>query len=95
MSNKTFFFPGNKSNRLHPSILKVPQARLQQHMNQELPDVQLGYRKGRGTADQIANIYWIIDHKKKTGEIQKNIYLCFIDYARAFDCVIFDTCLFI
>ena len=84
MSNKTFFFPGNKSNRLHPSILKVPQARLQQHMNQELPDVQLGYRKGRGTADQIANIYWIIDHKKKTGEIQKNIYLCFIDYTKAF-----------
>ena len=71
MSNKTFFFPGNKSNRLHPSIFKVPQARLQQHMNQGLPDVQVGYKKGRGTADQIANICWIIDHKTKQGKSRK------------------------
>ena len=53
-------------------------------MNQELPDVQVGFRKGRGTRDQIANIHWIIE---KAREIQKNIYLCFIDYAKAFDCV--------
>ena len=53
-------------------------------MNQELPDVQVGFRKGRGTRDQIANIYWIIE---KAREFQKNIYFCFIDYAKAFDCV--------
>ena len=70
----------------HPSkvILKILQARLQQYMNHELPDVQAGFRKGRGTRDQIANIRWIIE---KTREFQKNIYFCFIDYARAFDCV--------
>ena len=58
-------------------------------MNHELPDVEAGLRKGRGTRDQIANIYWIIKKKKqnKTGEVQKNIYFCFIDYAKAFDCV--------
>ena len=58
--------------------------RLQQHMNQELPDVQAGFRKGRGTRDQIANIRWIIE---KAREFQKNIYFCFIDYTKAFDCV--------
>ena len=65
-------------------MLKMLQARLQQHMNHELPDVQAGFRKGRGTRDQIANICCII---KKVREFQKNIYFCFIDYAKAFDCV--------
>ena len=65
-------------------MLKVLQARLQQYMNCELPDVQTGFRKGRGTRDQIANIHWIIE---KAIEFQKNIYFCFIDCAKAFDCV--------
>ena len=65
-------------------MLKILQARLQQHMNYELPDVQAGFRKGRGTRDQIASISWII---KKAREFQKNIYFCFIDYAKPFDCV--------
>ena len=65
-------------------MLKILQARLQQYMNCELSGVQLGFRKGRGTRDQIANICWII---KKAREFQKNIYFCFIDYAKAFDCV--------
>ena len=65
-------------------MLKILQARLQQYMNCELPDVQGGFRKGRGTRDQIANIHWIIE---KAREFQKNIYSCFIDYAKAFDCV--------
>ena len=65
-------------------MLKILQARLQQSMNCELPDVQAGFRKGRGTRDQIANILWIIEKAK---EFQKNIYFCFIDYAKAFDCV--------
>ena len=65
-------------------MLKILQARLQQYMNRELPDVQAGFRKGRGTRDQIANIRWIIGKAK---EFQKNIYFCFIDYAKAFDCV--------
>ena len=65
-------------------MLKTLQARLQQYMNRELPDGQAGFRKGRGTRDQIANIHWII---KKARELQKNIYFCFIDYAKAFDCV--------
>ena len=65
-------------------MLKILQARLQQYMNRELPDVQAGFRKGRGTRDQIANIYWIIE---KAREFQKNIYFCFIDYAKVFDCV--------
>ena len=65
-------------------MLKILQARLQQYVNRELPDVQAGFRKGRGTRDQIANIHWII---KKTREFQKIIYFCFIDYAKAFDCV--------
>ena len=65
-------------------MLKILQARLQQYVNHELPDVQAGFRKGRGTRDQIANISWIIE---KAREFQKNIYFCFIDYAKAFDCV--------
>ena len=65
-------------------MLKILQARLQQYVNHELPDVQAGFRKGRGTRDQIANICWIID---KAREFQKNIYFCFIGYAKAFDCV--------
>ena len=65
-------------------MLKILQPRLQQDVNCELPDVQAGFRKGRGTRDQIANIRWII---KKAREFQKNIYFCFIDYAKAFDCV--------
>ena len=65
-------------------MLKILQARLQQYVNRELPDVQAGFRKGRGTRDQIANIRWVI---KKAREFQKNIHFCFIDYARAFDCM--------
>ena len=65
-------------------MLKILQAMLQQYMNHELPDVQGGFRKGRGTRDQIANICWII---KKAREFQKNIYFCFIDYAKTFDCI--------
>ena len=65
-------------------MLKILQARLQQYVNDELPDVQAGFQKGRGTRDQIANIRWIIE---KAREFQKNIYFCFIDYAQAFDCV--------
>ena len=64
-------------------MLKIPQARLQQYVIFELPDVQAGFRKGRGTRDQIANIHWIIE---KARESQENIYFCFIDYAKAFDC---------
>ena len=65
-------------------MLKMLQARLQQYVNHELPDVQAGFRKGRGTRDQIANILWIIE---KAREFQKNVYFCFFDYAKAFDCV--------
>ena len=65
-------------------MLKIPQAKFQQYMNDELPGVQAGYRKGRGTRDQIANIHWIME---KAREFQKNIYFCFIDYAKAFDYV--------
>ena len=65
-------------------MLKILQAWLQQYVNHELPDVQAGFRKGRGTRDQIANTHWII---KKARGFQKNIYFCFIDYAKAFDCV--------
>ena len=70
----------------HPSkvVLKILHARLQQYMNRELPDIQAGFRKSRGIRDQIANIYWII---KKAREFQKNLYFCFIDYAKAFDCM--------
>ena len=65
-------------------MLKILQARLQQYVNCELPDVEAGFRKGRGTRDQIANIRWIIE---KAGEFQKNTYFCFIDYAKAFNCL--------
>ena len=65
-------------------MLKILQARLQQYVNCEIPDVQAGFRKGRGTRDQIANICWIMG---KAREFQKNIHSCFIDYAKAFDCV--------
>ena len=65
-------------------MLKIVQGRLQQDMNQKLTDVQAGFKKGRGTGDQIANICWIIE---KAREFQENIYICFIDYAKAFDCV--------
>ena len=65
-------------------MLKILQGRLQQYMNRELPDVQAGFRKGRGTREQIANIHWTME---KAREFQKNIYFCFLDYAKAFDCV--------
>ena len=65
-------------------MLKILQARIQQYVNRELPDVQAGFRKGRGTRDQIANNHWIME---KARELQENIYFCFIDYAKAFDCV--------
>ena len=65
-------------------MLKILQARLQQYVNHELPDVQAGFRKGRGTRDQIANICWMIE---KARQFQKNIYFCFIDYPKAFDCM--------
>ena len=71
--------------QLHSShMLKILQARLQQYVNHELPDVRAGFRKGRRTRDQIANIRWVIE---KAREFQKNIYFCSIDYAKAFDCV--------
>ena len=71
---------------LHASkvMLKIPQVRLLQYMNWELPDVQVGFRKGTKTRDQIANIHWIIDKRR---ELKKNIYFFFIDYAKAFECV--------
>ena len=69
-------------------MLKILQARLQQYMNHELPDVQASFRKGRGNRDQIANIHWIIE---KAREFQKNIYFCFFDSAKAFDCVDHNT----
>ena len=64
-------------------MLKILQARLQQYVNHEIPDVQTGFRKGRGIRDQIVNIHWITEKAK---ELKKNIYFCFIDYAKAFDC---------
>ena len=70
-------------------MLKILQARLQQYVNHDLQDVQAGFRRGRETRDQIANIHWII---KKARELQKNIYFCFIDYAKAFDCVAHNKC---
>ena len=70
-------------------MLKLFQARLQQYVKRELPDVQAGFRKGRGTRDQIANIHWIIE---KTREFQKNLCFCFIDYAKAFDSVVTANC---
>ena len=71
----------HSSHTLVKLMLKIIQARLQQYMNHEFPDVQAGFRKGRGTRDQIANIHWIIE---KAREFQKNVYFCFIDYAKAF-----------
>ena len=65
-------------------MLKILQARVQQYVNRELPDVQAGFRKGRGTRDQLSNILWVME---KGREFQKHIYFCFIDYAEAFDCV--------
>ena len=65
-------------------MLKILQAKLQQYVNHQIPDIQAGFRKGRGTRDQIPNICWIIE---KAREFQKNIYFCFIDYSKAFDCV--------
>ena len=76
--------PHNCSHLTSKVMLKILQARLQQHVNHELPDVQTGFTKRKGTRDQIANILWII---KKAREFQKNIYFCFIDYAKAFDCM--------
>ena len=70
-------------------MLKILQVSLQQYVNCELPDVQAGFRKSRSTRDQIANIHWIIE---KAREFQKNIYFCFIDYTKAFDCVITTNC---
>ena len=70
-------------------MLKILQARLQKYVNRELPDFQAGFRKGRGSRDRIANICWII---KKAREFQKNIYFCFIDYVKAFDCVDHKNC---
>ena len=77
---------GNCNSLTHDSkvVLKILQAKLQKYVNREIPDVQAGFRKGRGTRDQIANICWIME--KERG-FQKNIYFCFIDYAKAFDCV--------
>ena len=71
-------------------MLKILQARLQQYMNHEIPDVQAGFRKGRRTRDQIANIHWITE---KARELQKNIYFCFIHYTKAFDCVDYNKLL--
>ena len=77
--------PHNCTHLTHYKVmLKILQARLQQYVNHELPDVQAGFRKGRGTRDQSANIRWIME---KAREFQKNIYFCFIDYAKGFDCV--------
>ena len=74
----------HSSHTLRKVMLKILQARLQQYVNHELPDVQDGFRKGRGTRDQTTNIHWIIEKAK---EFQKNIYFCFTDYAKAFGCV--------
>ena len=70
-------------------MLKILHARFQHHMNRELSDVQVGFRKGRGPRNQIANIHWITE---KAREFQKNIYLCFIDHIKAFDCVVITNC---
>ena len=74
----------HSSHTLVKQCSNILQARLQQYVNREHPDVQAGFRKGRGTRDQIANIHWIME---KARELQKNIYFCFIDFAKAFDCV--------
>ena len=77
-------FHSNPEERQCQRMLKLLQASLHQYVNCELPDVQAGFRKGRGTRDQIANICWIMEKSK---EFQKNIYFCFIDYVKTFDCV--------
>ena len=79
-SNDRTIAPISRASRV---MLKILQARLQQYVNHELPDVQAGFRKGRWTTDQIANIRWIME---KAREFQKNIYFCFIDFSKAFDC---------
>ena len=84
--HKTSQLPLSHASKVMPKIL---QGRLQQYMNQELPDVQAGFRKCRGTRDQLVNIHWII---KKTREFQKNIYFCFIDYAKALTVWITTNC---
>ena len=82
---RMFKLPHNCIHLTHQqTMLKILQARPKWYVNRELPDIQAGFRKGRGTRNQIANICWII---KKTRELQKNIYFCFIDYAKAFDCM--------
>ena len=84
-SQRMLKLPHDCTHLTHSKVmLKILQARLQQYLNYELPDVQAGFRKGRGNRDQVANIHWIIE---KAREFQKNIYFCFIDYAKAFDCV--------
>ena len=83
-SDSAIFFQIKFISHASKVMLKVLQARLQQYVNRELPDVQAGFRKDGGTRDQIANIHWITE---KAREFQKNIYFCFIDYAKAFDCV--------
>ena len=97
LENVSFHSSAKVSSNYHTNVLishaskltlKIHQARLQQYVNQELPDVQAGFRKGRGTRDQIAKILWIIE---KAREFQKNIYYCFIDYPKAFDCVDHNT----
>ena len=72
-------------------MLKILQARIQQYMNQELPDVQAGFRKGRGTRDQIANIHWIIEEAREFQK-KKKVYFCFIDYTKVFDYIITTNC---
>ena len=84
MSEVTDLSSGNLDSHASKVMLKIFQARLQQYVNWELPDVQAGFRKGRGTRDQIANICWIIE---KSREFQKSIYFSIIDYAKTFDCV--------
>ena len=84
---RMFRLPYSYAHFMLVRLLKILQARLQQYLNQELQDIQAGYRKGRRTRDQIANICWIIE---KARELQKNIYFCFIDYIKAFDCVDHD-----
>ena len=75
------------SSHTNKVMLKILQARLQQYVNRDLPDIQAGFRKGRRTRGQIANIFWIMEKARK---FQKNIYFCFIDYAKAFDCMDHD-----
>ena len=84
MGRHTVFFSLAFISHASNVMLKILQVKLQQYVNKELPEVQTGFRKGRGTRGQIANIHWIIE---KAREFQKNTYFCFIDYAKALDCV--------